>query len=89
MPRTVSVLLASALVAGLWGAPVLADSGFHPLRTAKAAVNLGLNTAKKAVDLGLDTAEGAVDMAKDAVTLDNCRPGARYKDSDGRWHECH
>jgi hypothetical protein len=89
MPRTVSVLVAGALVAGLWGAPVLADPGFHPLRTVRAAANLGLNTAKRAVDLGLDTAAGAVDVAKDAVTLDNCRPGARYKGSDGRWHECH
>ena len=51
-------------------------------------MDLGLNTAKKAVDLGLDTAEGAVDVAKDAVDFDDCRPGARYKGSDGRWHEC-
>ena len=90
MPRkAVSVLVAGIFVAGLCGAPAWAGSGFHPLRTARAAANLGLNTAKKAVDLGLDTAAGAVDVAKYAVTLDNCRPGARYKGSDGRWHECH
>ena len=86
--RIVSALSAGVLFAGLCGAPAWADASFHPLRTARAAANLGLTTAKKAVDLGLDTAKGAVDVAKDIVTEDDCRPGARYKGHDGRWHEC-
>jgi len=89
MPKLISIFAACALVIGASAPPAWADSSFHPLRTARAAANLGLNTARKAVDLGLDTAAGAVDVAKDAVTLDNCRPGARYKGADGRWHDCH
>ena len=86
MTRLIATLAACLLIlAG--AAPVSAD-GFHPLRTMKSTVDLGLHTAHRAVDLGLDTAEGAFDVAKDVVTPDNCRPGARYKGSDGRWHEC-
>jgi hypothetical protein len=88
MSKLVSLLAASVLIVGASIAPASAGSSFHPLRTARAAANLGLDTARRAIDLGLDTAAGAVDVAKDAVTADNCRPGAHYKGSDGRWHEC-
>jgi hypothetical protein len=87
MSRLIATLAAAMFIAGT-AAPVSAD-GFHPLRTVRKAVNLGLDTAHRAVDLGLDTAAGAVDVAKDAVTFDNCRPRAHYKGADGRWHECH
>jgi hypothetical protein len=86
MSRLITVLVA-ILIIGATAAPVSAH-GFHPLRTARAAANLGLDTAHRGVDLGLDTAKGAVNVAKDAVTFDNCRPGAHYKGADGRWYEC-
>lgn len=72
-------LAAGALLLGGSAAPAAAD--FHPLNTAKRAVDLGLNTAKSAVDLGLDTAH-------DIVTPDTCRHHTRYKGADGRWHQC-
>ena len=87
MTRLIAIIAAGMLIVGT-AAPVSAD-GFHPLRTVKKAVDLGLNTAHRAVDLGLDTAAGAVDVAKDVVTFDNCRPGKYYKGYDGRWHACH
>ena len=86
MSRLIALLVATLLV-GSMAAPVSAKR-FHPLRTVRATVDLGLDTAHRAIDLGLDTAKGAVDVAKDAVTFDNCRPGAHYKGSDGRWYEC-
>jgi len=87
MSRLITVLVAT-LIIGATAAPVSAER-FHPLRTARSAVNLGLDTAHRAVDLGLDAAKDVADVVKDAVTFDNCRPGAHYKGADGRWHECH
>lgn len=87
MTKLISLLAAAGLLAAV--AVESAQAGqFHPLRTAKSAVDLGLNTAKRAVDLGLDTAEGALDVAEDAVTPDNCPSGKRYRDRDGVWHTC-
>lgn len=79
MSKTFLALLTSAAL--LAGSAVPAAADFHPLRTARAAADLGLDTAKRAVDLGLDTAH-------DIVTPDSCRPGHRYKDQHGRWHNC-
>jgi len=85
MMKLISV---SALAIALAASPALAGD-FNPLKTAKRAVDLGLDTAHKAVDLGLETAEEAADAAEDAVTLDdNCPRGERYKGSDGNWHTC-
>jgi alkanesulfonate monooxygenase SsuD/methylene tetrahydromethanopterin reductase-like flavin-dependent oxidoreductase (luciferase family) len=79
MSKTLLALATSALILGASVAPASAD--FHPLRTARAAADLGLDTARRAVDLGLDTAH-------DIVTPDTCRHGTRYKDAQGHWHTC-
>jgi hypothetical protein len=87
MSRLIAMLAVAGLFLGVAG-PVSAES-FHPLRTARALAHFGLNTAHLAVDLGLDTAKGAVNVVEDAVTPDNCRPGAYYKGANGRWHKCY
>jgi len=88
MSKNTRILAAAALILAVSAPPVSADSGFHPLRTARAAAQLGLDTAEKAVDLGLETAEEAVELAEDIVDFDDCRPGAYYKDAEGRTHRC-
>ena len=81
--------IAIGLVALSLATPGWAAEGFHPLRIARDAANLGVETARKAVDLGLDTAEDAADVAEDAVTIgDDCPKGERYKGHDGQWHTC-
>ena len=80
--------IAIALITFSLATPSLAEEGFNPLRIARDAANLGLETAGKAVDLGLDTAEEAADIAEDAITIDDCPKGERYKGHDGRWHTC-
>ena len=87
--RKLTLLLATCvLVMGTTVGPASAGSTFNPFRTARAAVDLGLDTAKRAVDLGIETAEEVAGEIEDAVTPDNCRPGTRYKDTQGRWHTC-
>jgi hypothetical protein len=88
MAKTLATLAAAAMLVVGSAAPSVADSGFHPLRIARDAANLGLNTARRAVDLGLDTAEGAAGVAHDAVKPDRCRHGTHYRDKNGHRHTC-
>ena len=88
MSKILGICAATAMVLGTTVSAAQADPGFHPLRTARAAAELGLHTARRAVDLGLDTAEGAAHVAKNIVTFDDCRPGAHYRDRHGNLHRC-
>lgn len=86
--RKLTLLLAtSALIIGAAVGPVSAGS-FNPLRVARDAAHIGLDTAKRTIDLGIETGQDVAEDIADAVTPDNCRPGTRYKDTQGRWRTC-
>ena len=84
--RKLMLLLASCLIAGAIAGPASAGQ-FNPLRVARDAAVIGLDTAKRTIDLGIDTGQDVATDISDALQPD-CRPGMRYKDTQGRWHTC-
>ena len=85
--RKLTLLLTAAALTAAIASPASAGQ-FNPLRTARNAVYIGLDTAKRTIDLGIDTGQEVASDIGDALTPDNCRPGTRYKDSQGHWHTC-
>jgi hypothetical protein len=87
MRKLTLLLVASVFAAGATLSPVSAGS-FNPLGVAREAAHIGLDTAKRTIDLGIETGQDVAEDISDAVTPDNCRPGTRYKDTQGHWHTC-
>ena len=83
--RKLTLLLAASLL--IAAGPASAGS-FNPLRVARNAAHIGLDTAKRTIDLGIETGQDVAADIADVVTPDDCRPGARYKDTQGHWHTC-